>query len=467
MAQLKENKQSSISKSFEQVALKNKLPANVAAEKSVLGSVFNGAAAVEQLMSTAIPEDFTSPENRLVFSAIKKLAESGHPVDRITVFQELQKGKWPSEIEGPLGYLASLDDTALPDINIAAHVKILHDIAKRREIIRLAFNAADAAISGDDHPDLLIQGITDTCERIQRNIGDNHELLDPGQLMLEDSGSIAKFVRPQHEAVYTGFHRLDDILNGLQPGLLYVIAGETSSGKTSLALNIAENIVMAGYPALYFTMEMRHKQLIYRIICSRCQISLTRFRRGHVSDMERIRLEQEAKAFASAPLFIDQTSDLSVSQFYSKLLRAIRKQDVKVAFVDYLQIMDLTEGKNGQRLKDEREGITYITKSFKDIAQRLDVPIVMLSQFSRARSKRGPKDLKPKLSDTHGSSSIEKDCDVAMMIYREEVDHPDRMELRGLADVIIAKQRDGPTGSIPFDFNKKFTRFTERPEETP
>jgi replicative DNA helicase len=450
---------------FEQIALKNPLPSNAPAERSVLGSVFNGQTAAETLVELAIPEDFTVPENRIVFAAIKNLIEAGQPVDRITIYQEVSKVKWPAGPDGPLSYLATLHSMGLPDINIEAHVHILHEIAKRREIIRLSFQSADAAMSGEDPSDLILQGVTDSCERIQRSIGFKEELQDPGQIMLEDSGSIAKFVRPHHEAVYTCFPRLDDILGGLQPGLLYIIGGETSHGKSSLALNIAENIAMSGYPVLYFTMEMSRKQLIHRIICSRCQIAMGRFRRGHVSDMERFQLEQEAKNFSTCPLFIDETSGLSAAEFYAKSLRAVRNQDIRVIFVDYLQIMDLSAGQNGQRLRDEREGISFITRTMKDVAKRLATPVVLLSQLSRVRGKRAPKDFRPKLSDYHGSSSIEKDCDVGMMIYREEFDKPDLPGLKGTAEIIIAKQRDGPTGAIPFKFESRFTRFTEVREE--
>ncbi len=357
-------------------------------------------------------------------------------------------------------YLVSLDE-GLPTLaNLESYVGIVKDKAILRRIIFTSRNLIDRCIIGEEEPDQILA----SAEESLLKLGDTRAadaLVNPKQILDDFEGGINAFLDPSKriKGLSTGFLKLDEMTGGLHEGELVILAARPSMGKTALALNIAQHVAM--FPekkqtVAVFSLEMSRESLLTRMICAGARVDQQKFRAGYLNQDERRRLARTASDLVQAPLFIDDTSGTHLMDIHAKLRRLKSEHGLSLVVVDYLQLMS---GRG--RFENRNQEISTISRGLKLLAKELKVPMLVLSQLSRAPETR-PGDHRPQLSDLRESGSIEQDADLVSFIFREEVYKPDREDLRGMAELLLAKQRNGPTGRVNLVFLKEFTKFENR-----
>ena len=427
-------------------------PHNAEAERSVLGSMFLDPKAVFIALERLIPEDFYSMHNRQVFAAMGELSEAGIPVDTVTVVDRLER----------MGQLQSADDTiyvadlasAVPSAsNIAHYIGIVEQkavlralIAAGNDIIRDSAACEDAAEeivnrAGDLIYQIAVKRRRDSLEHIKSALLEGYKLI--GEAMKNDRGMLG---------IPTGFSHLDTMLSGLQGGQLIVVAGRPGMGKTSFALNIAQHIaVKEDIPVAIFSLEMSREQLAVRMLCSEAHVDNQKTRTGDLSNMDLDNLADAVDILEKTPLFIDDSPTITVMEMLAKARRLKQERNLGLVIIDYLQLMT---GK--ERRENRQQEISGMTRSLKIMAKEIGVPVMVLSQLSRANEKRDDK--KPLLSDLRESGSIEQDADVVLFIHRENYYNP---EADAVSQIIVAKQRSGPTGTVNVGWKASETQFRE------
>jgi replicative DNA helicase len=357
-------------------------------------------------------------------------------------------------------YLVSLDE-GLPTLaNLESYVGIVKDKAILRRIIFTSRNLIDRCIIGEEEPDQILASAEDSLLKL----GDARAadaLVNPRQILDQFDGGINAFLDPSKriKGLSTGFLKLDEMTGGLHEGELVILAARPSMGKTALALNIAQHVAM--FPeqkqtVAVFSLEMSRESLLTRMICAGARVDQQKFRAGYLNQDERRRLARTASELVQAPLFIDDTSGAHLMDIHAKLRRLKSEHGLALVVVDYLQLMS---GRG--RSENRNQEISTISRGLKLLAKELRVPMLVLSQLSRATETR-PGDHRPQLSDLRESGSIEQDADLVGFIFREEVYKPDREDLKGMAELLLAKQRNGPTGRVNLVFLKEFTKFENR-----
>jgi len=438
-------------------------PQSLEAEESVLGGVMLDNSALDRILDVVRPQDFYRGAHRKLFTAILALAERSEPIDLITL-SEILKARGELSDVGGAAYLAELAARVPTAANILHYARIVRDRAVLRELIAAATEIATRGYDGGDD-------VAELLDRAEQTIFAISERQVRGSFMrLADVlvGSIKTIERlyEQKQAVTgvaTGFTDLDRLTSGLQPADLIIVAGRPSMGKTAFCLNIAEHAALrAGVGVAVFSLEMAKEQLAMRMLCSEARVDLARVRTGHLTEREFPRLAMAAGRLADAPIYIDDTPALSVLELRAKARRLKRDAAAKLGLVivDYVQLMRSTEGKDNR----EQE-ISEISRSLKALAKELEVPVVALSQLNRQVENRNPPI--PRLADLRESGAIEQDADVICFLYREEY-YVEDSDKKGGAEVIVAKQRNGPIGTVELTFLREFTRFENRevlPEE--
>lgn len=439
------------------IALERKgLPANVDAERLVLGAILTDESGFVQVAGTLDADEFSLEKHRRIYARMCELNERGEQIDRVTLANELMKQGQLESVDG-IGYLVSLDD-GLPRIfNLDGYIRIVKDKAMLRRVIFSSQSLIDRCMMDQEEPDQILAA----AEESLLNLGEDRDksaLADPGQIIEEFQGGLNAFLDPSKriKGVSTGFVKLDELTGGLHRGELIIIAGRPSMGKTALALNIAQHA--ATNPNMrktvaVFSLEMSKESLLTRLICAAARVDQQKFRAGYLGKDERRRLQVAASELVEAPLFIDDTAGINIMDIHAKLRRLKAESGLDLVVVDYLQLMS---GRG--RFENRNQEISHLSRGFKLLAKELNVPMVVLSQLSRAPELR-PGDHIPQLSDLRESGSIEQDADLVAFIYREEYYKPDRDDLHGLADLIIAKQRNGPIGKIKMAFLREYTKF--------
>ncbi|HLK10303.1 MAG TPA: replicative DNA helicase [Candidatus Binatia bacterium] len=429
-------------------------PQSLEAEQSVLGGVLLDNAALDRVVELLDAEDFYREAHRRIFRAMLGLSERNEPVDLVTLAEVLRARGELAEVGGG-AYLAELAERVPTAANVVNYARIVRD----RSILRGLITAAtEIATRGYDAP-TDVSGLLDDAERRIFAISDRE--VRPAFVRIEnvltDTIKLIERLYEQKQAVTgvpTGFTDLDRITAGLQPSDLIIIAGRPSMGKTAFALNIAAHAAMhADRGVAIFSLEMSKEQLAMRLLCSEAQVDLARVRTGHLSDREFPQLAMAAGRLAETPIYIDDTPALSVLELRAKARRLKRESRARLGLVmvDYLQLMRSSEGKDSR----EQE-ISEISRSLKALAKELDVPVVALSQLNRQVENRNPP--KPRLADLRESGAIEQDADVIAFIYRDEVYNEDS-DKKNVAEIIVAKQRNGPTDSVELTFRREFTSF--------
>jgi replicative DNA helicase len=433
------------------------LPANVEAERSILGAIlldnFSYNEAAEQLH----PEDFSLDSHRRIYSRMVELAESSRPIDMITLVEELDRRKELESI-GDVGYISSLVDGVPDRPSIEHYIKIVRDKALLRGLI----HAANAAISrasdqGDAAEEILNDAEAAIFQLSEKRIG--RGFLGIQEIVKESFGSIdALLQRGQRiTGIETHYADLDEKTSGLQPSDLIIIAGRPSMGKTSFAMNIAENAAIEDKRIVgVFSLEMSKEALLQRMLCSVARVDAHKFRTGSLWQDDTRKITHALEKLTQAPIFIDDTPGIALSEMRAKARRLQQSQGgLDLIIVDYLQLMS----GGSRRYENRTQEVSAISRGLKALAKELKVPVIALSQLSRAPESRGAGDHRPQLADLRESGSIEQDADVVAFIFREEVYKPDDPALDGVAEVIIRKQRNGPTGTVKMAFLKSCTRF--------
>ncbi len=430
-------------------------PHSVEAERSVLGGLMLDQRAWDQIADAVEASDFYRADHRLIFTAIATLVERDQPPDAITV-GELLARQGELEAAGGLDYLAQLVEETPSAANIRAYARIVRERAMLRQLIEIG---GDIAASAHDDSGLTVEELVDLAEQRVFEIADRGQRRGSGFVPLKhilpktiDRLDMLSHSEGDITGISTGFSDMDRMTAGLQRGDLIVIAGRPSMGKTTFAMNIAENAAIGGnVPVAVFSMEMSAEQLAFRMIGSIGRVSQTHLRTGRLTDEDWSRINSAVSMMSNAPIFIDDSAGLTPTDVRARARRLKREHGLGLVVVDYLQLMQVT-GTTENRATE----ISEISRSLKALAKELDVPVIALSQLNRSVEQRADK--KPVMSDLRESGAIEQDADLIVFIYREEVYDPDTPR-KGIADIIIAKQRNGPVGEFHLTFLGEFTKF--------
>ena len=439
------------------------LPANVEAERSILGAILLDNLAYNQAAEHLRPDDFSLDSHRRIYSRMVDLAESSRPIDMITLIEELERRK-ELEAIGDVGYVSGLVDGVPDRPSIEHYIRIVRDKALLRGLIHAANAAiAKAADQSDPAEDILNEAEATIFQLSEKRIG--RGFIGVQEIIKELGGIDALLQRGQRiTGLETYYSELDEKTSGLQPSDLVILAARPSMGKTSFAMNIAENAAIHGSKVVgVFSLEMSKEALLQRMLCSVARVDAHKFRTGSLWQDDTRKIQQAIEQLAHAPIFVDDTPGISISEMRAKARRLVQSQGkLDLLIVDYLQLMS---GGGGKRYENRTQEVSAISRGLKGLAKELRVPVIALSQLSRAPETRGSGDHRPQLSDLRESGSIEQDADLVMFIFREEVYKPDDPELEGRAEIIIAKQRNGPIGRINLAFIKRSTRFENMAHE--
>ena len=437
--------------------LTGRLPASLEAERSILGAILLDNLAYNQAAEHLRPEDFSLDSHRRIYTRMMELMESSRPVDTITLVEELERHK-ELEAVGDIGYLSGLVDGVPDRPSIEHYVKIVRDKALLRGLISVANSAiARASEQADAAEDILNDAETEIFalseKRIGRGFSGFHEIFR------ESYGTLDNLLQRGQRitGLETHYEDLDNLTSGLQPADLVILAARPSMGKTAFALNIAENCAVRDKKVVgVFSLEMAREALLLRLLCSRAHVDSHKMRTGFLPKEELHKLISAYEDLSHAPLFVDDTPGISLSEMRAKAHRLKQSQGkLDLIVVDYLQLMSA----GSRRYENRTQEVSAISRGLKALAKEMRVPLIALSQLSRAPESRGTKDNEPKLSDLRESGAIEQDADVVMFIFRPEVYDRDNPDLENKAKLIIAKQRNGPTDTIQLAFVKASTRF--------
>lgn len=433
-------------------------PYNQAAEQAVLGALMlapDSFAAVNEILKA---EDFYVEGHRNLYQVLYGLAESGSPIDLVTVTEALQQQGLLDRVGG-VGYLASLAGSVPTAVNVAYYARIVAEKGLLRSIIstcsQLAAKGYEEGVEGER--------LLDEAERIVLELSTRRQsrgYRSLRELLLEALEKIEQLYQNRDRGVTglaTGFKDIDRLTCGLQPSDLILLAARPSMGKTSLALNIARNVAMdkiMPMPVLIFSLEMSSDQVAQRLLCSEARVNQIDLRKGFVKEEEWPRLSKAATELAEVPIFVDDTPGITPFEMRSKARRLRAEHNVGLIVVDYLQLMQV-----GKRVENRVQEISEISRFLKSLARELDVPVLALSQLSRAVEQRAGN--RPQLSDLRESGSLEQDADLVMFIYFENTDN------KQVAEIILAKHRNGPVGTVRLAFLETYTKFLNFEDSEP
>jgi replicative DNA helicase len=434
--------------------LSDVLPHSEEAERSVLGAILVDNQQFERAREIVGVESFYSPRNQQIFDVLQKLVDSGTALDVVTVKSELERGGVLEQVGGP-AYLAELLEGVPRAANVEHYARIVREKGMLRELIRCTQGILSSALEAQESTEQLL----DDAEKAIFQVAEKR--LRAGFLPIsvtaeESLKAIEELTRRKEliTGVPTGFPELDEMTAGLQRGDLVVLAARPSMGKTALALNLTTHAALNhGRTVGIFSLEMSHQQLFLRMLCSEGHVDAHRLRTGRVDREEWQGIIKVFGRLSGAPVYIDDTPGIGVMEMRAKARRLTRERGLDMLIVDYLQLM-----RGRERYESRQQEISDISRSLKELAKELNIPVIALSQLSRAPEQRGG-DHRPQLSDLRESGAIEQDADVVMFLFREEVYKRDDPDLKGKAELILGKQRNGPTGTVRLHFIRDFTRF--------
>ena len=430
-------------------------PNSIEAEQSLLGGLMLDHKSWDKIADVVSADDFYRKDHRLIFSAIASLAEASNPSDVVTV-SECLENRGELDDAGGLEYLATLANETPGAANARSYANILRERSMLRSLITAGNEISGAAFSTEgrsaaeivDEAERLVFQIAESGSRGKSGFKPLREILpdavDRIDLLHQSDGDIT--------GISTGFAEFDKLTAGLQPGDLVIIAGRPSMGKTTLAVNIAENAAIGSkVPTAIYSMEMPSQQLAFRMISSLGRVDQTHLRTGRFPDEDWSRINTAVQLMSEAPIFIDDTAGLSPTEIRARARRLQREHGLGLIVIDYLQLMTVPGNKENRATE-----ISEISRSLKALAKELSVPVIALSQLNRSVEQRTDK--RPVMSDLRESGAIEQDADLIAFIYREEVYNQDTPR-KGIADIAIAKQRNGPIGDFPLTFVGRYTKF--------
>ena len=429
--------------------LSRSMPCNVEAEQYVLGSAIFDNECVPDLLEHLRTKDFYLEPHKKIFDAVVNLSNAGKPVDLITLKSELES---VFDSVGGIEYLTQISLMVSTTANLKHHIKIIKDKAILRKLIKASTDINNIAYSGEQEVGVILNSAESKMFDVlqTRTVSDLTPIKEVVKTNLE---KIEELIKNKNKitGVPTGFTDLDNRMSGLQNSDLVLIAARPAMGKTSFVLNIAANAAIRNnVPVAIFSLEMSKEQLATRILCSESYISSEKMRVGDLGAEEMPKLAQTVEMLSKAPIYIDDTPGITVSEIRSKCRRLKLKGQLGMIIVDYLQLM------MGSGKANRQEDVAENSRMMKILAKELDVPVLVLSQLSRAPEQRS--DHRPMLSDLRESGSIEQDADIVMFLYRDEV-YDENTEKKNVAECIISKFRSGSTGTVELGWRGEFTRF--------
>jgi len=428
-------------------------PQNLEAEQSVLGAILLDNEALLKALEIITPEDFYRDSHKKIFNAMIELFEKNEPIDLITLTDHLRM-KDHLESIGGVSYLTSLVNFIPTAANVRHHARLIREKSLMRGLIRTATEIVSMVYEENMPADDLV----DMAEKNIFAISDKRVKTSFSRLkdVIKDSFEMIESLYDRKEAITgvpSGFHDLDELTTGFQQGDLIIVGGRPSMGKTALALNIAQHVgVELGEPVAIFSLEMSKRQLALRMLCSEAMVDSNRVRKGFIRKEDWHKLTSAAGKLAEAPIFIDDSSGISVLEMRAKARRLKMEHGLSLVIVDYLQLM---KGKGNFERREQE--ISEISRALKGLAKELEVPVIALSQLNRGVEQRHDK--RPTLADLRESGAIEQDADVILFLYRDEVYNKNSNDNRGKAEIIIAKQRNGPTATVNLTYLSHCTRF--------
>ncbi|MEW6746495.1 MAG: replicative DNA helicase [Planctomycetota bacterium] len=433
-------------------------PQNVEAEMSTLGSILLEPECMNVVAQELTADDFYQTANKQIFRALLELYDRNSVLDVVVLKDELERRGLLAEVGGP-EYLLQLAEAVPSAANVEHYARIVRERSVSRSLIQTSTEILRSAYTND----LDVATLLEEAEQKIFSLAHGRRTADGGDFreILQQAVARIESLHNRGDAIIglsSGFADLDDRLSGMQPSQLIIIAGRPSMGKTSLALNIADHVAMSGTSVLIFSLEVATIQVAQNLLCSHARVDAQKVRRGQLDEDGWGNLIRAADELSKAPVFIDDSPGLSVLQLRAKARRLRAMHRVGLVIVDYMQLVTAPSAENRQ------QEISQISMGLKRMARELDVPVVALSQLNRVVDSR--EDHRPRMSDLRESGSIEQDADVVAFLYRPEYYDADRADLRGQAELIIAKQRNGPTGTVPLTFMPQCMRFASySPEE--
>ena len=435
-------------------------PHDLEAEKAVLSALLLNNDAIHSVYTEVIPDDFYHPAHRQLYLSMLNLQDSNQPVDLHTLGDYLNSQKTLDAIGGPV-FLAEIADYEATAANVVHHARIVRDKSVKRSLISIATEIAESGYDQADAADHLLDAAESKIFEIGqkkartafRSLHDEmNEALDYVELLIQRGGELT--------GVPTGYRDFDEITGGLQPGELVVIAARPSMGKTALALNIARNAAIEhGKKVAIFSLEMTKRALALRLLASEASIDFSGFRKGFGRPEDLRKLTKAGGKLADAHIWIDDSGLITILEIKAKCRRLASERGLDMVIVDYLQLAH----SDTQNQRKDLE-IADISHGLKALAKELDIPVIALSQLNRGPEQRDPDKRRPNMGDLRESGAIEQDADVIAFIYRDEVYTPTE-ENHGIAELIIAKQRNGPTGTVKLQFSARYALFHNLAEE--
>ncbi|MBC7343122.1 MAG: replicative DNA helicase [Clostridia bacterium] len=438
------------------VALANWLnripPQNNEAEQAVLGSMLLSQDAIYAAMEILRPEDFYREAHQIIYRTILSLNDRGAPVDLLTVTDALRQEGVLGQVGGA-AYVASLADVVPTALNVTQYARIVAEKSLLRSIIQVGMQVVEKGFSESEEALVIL----DQAEQALFNLGQSRRrgsFVPLKDLLAASFDRLEKLYHQEEgmSGLSTGFVDLDRFCSGLMPSDLIILAARPAMGKTSLGLNIAQNVAIKNHlPVAIFSLEMSKEQVAQRVLCSEALVDQQKLRSGQLEEEDWRRLIEILDPLSEAPLYVDDTPASTVMEMRAKARRLKGQKGLALIVIDYLQLIQPS-----RRLENRVQEISEISRSLKALARELDVPVIVLSQLTRAVEQR--QDKRPMLSELRDGGSQEQDSDMVWFIYRDEYYNPDS-EKKGVAEIIIAKQRNGPTGVVELGFLKEFTRF--------
>ncbi|MCX8022218.1 MAG: replicative DNA helicase [Syntrophorhabdaceae bacterium] len=431
-------------------------PQNIEAEESLLGGILTEHEAINKVIDIVGPEDFYKEANGKIYELMIGLYEKNEPIDIVTL-SSAARDKGIIDKIGGIAYLNTLVDRMPSSANIVNYAKIVRE----KGLMRSLMNAATEIIEAGYEVDIDVDEYIDNAEKMIFNVAERKfkpSFFPVRNIVMESVKTIERLYEKKQliTGVPTGFTELDRLTSGLQPSDLIVVAGRPSMGKTAFAMNIAQHASMLKenpIPVGIFSMEMSKEQLVTRLLSSESEVEHSKLRTGTLSSAEWPKLAYAAGRLAEAQIFIDDSPAMTVLELRARARRLKKEHGLGLLVVDYLQLM-----RGGKASVERREQeISEISRFLKALAKELNIPVIAISQLNRMVEQR--EDKRPRLSDLRESGAIEQDADVIMFIYRDEVYNRDRENNRGIAEIIIGKQRNGPTDTVELAFLDKFATF--------
>ena len=427
------------------------MPHNLEAEQSVLGSMLIDKTAIAAAAETLEGEDFYRDSHKIIFKSIKELYQKDIPVDMITLIEHLRSTEKLDEAGG-ISYITEISGSVPSTANLTSYIQIVEDKSTLRRLIRSATEIIETSYNKQDDVDAVV----DLAEKNVFNISEKKNASDfePMSTVLERGfEEIERIYNNKGETtgVPSGFKDLDEKTSGFQSGDMVLIAARPSMGKTTFALNLAQHAALrAGKSVAIFSLEMSKEQLAYKLLCAEANVDMLKLRTGDLDERDWENIARASGPLADAKIFIDDTAGVSIMEMRSKCRRLKMEHGIDMILIDYLQLMS---GSGGESRQQE---VSEISRSIKAIAKELKCPVIALSQLSRAPEQRA--DHRPMLSDLRESGSIEQDADLVMFLYRDEY-YDKESEDKNVAECIIAKQRNGPVGTVKLAWLGQYSKF--------